>query len=159
MESNKLLAVIRLRGSVNVRNKINDTLKMLRLHHVNHAAIINNSPSYLGMLQKAKDYITWGEINAETLSLLLSKRGRLMGNKRLSDQHIKENLKFKTIDEFAKAVYEKQAKLSDLPDLKPVFRLHPPKGGFYRTIKRAFQASGELGYRGEKINALLKKMI
>ncbi|MFB0560771.1 MAG: 50S ribosomal protein L30 [Candidatus Lokiarchaeia archaeon] len=159
MESNKLLAVIRLRGVVNVRSEINDTLKMLRLHHVNHSAIINNSPSYLGMLQKAKDYITWGEIDAETLTLLLSKRGRLIGNKRLSDQYIKEKSKFKTIDEFVKAVYEKQAKLSDLPDIKPVFRLHPPKGGFYRTIKRAFRANGELGYRGEKINELLKKMI
>ncbi|MGQ9721214.1 MAG: 50S ribosomal protein L30 [Candidatus Jordarchaeum sp.] len=154
-----MLAVIRLRGSVNVRKEINDTLKMLRLHHVNHAALINNSPSYLGMLQKAKDYITWGEIDADTLNLLLSKRGRLIGDKKLSDQYIKEKLKFKTIEEFAKAVYEKQAKLNDLPDLKPVFRLHPPKGGFYRTVKRALHSNGELGYRGGKINELLKKMI
>jgi len=159
MESNKLLAVIRLRGAVKVRREINDTLKMLRLHHVNHATIIKNSPSYLGMLQKAKDYITWGEINAETLSLLLTKRGRLIGNKRLNDEYVKEKLKYNTVEEFAKAVYENKAKLSDLPGLKPVFRLHPPKGGFHRTIKRAFRSNGELGYRGEKINELLEKMI
>jgi large subunit ribosomal protein L30 len=159
MESNKLLAVIRLRGIVNIRSEINDTLKMFRLHHINHATLITSSPSYLGMLQKAKDYITWGEIDAETLSQLLIKRGRLTGNKRLSDQYIKENVKFKTIDEFAKAIYKNQAKLSDLPSLKPVFRLRPPKKGFHRTIKKSFHASGELGNRGEKINELLKKMI
>lgn len=159
MESKKLLAVIRLRGTVNIRSEINDTLKMLKLHRINHATLINNSPSYLGMLQKSKDYITWGEIDAETLGLLLSKRGRLMGNKRLSDRYIKENVKFKTIEEFAKAVYENQAKLSDLPSLKPVFRLRPPKGGFRRTIKKSIHANGELGNRGEKINLLLRKMI
>lgn len=130
MESNKLLAVIRLRGLVNIRGEINDTLKMLRLHHINHVALINSSPSYLGMLQKAKDYITWGEIDAETLSWLLIKRGRLIGDKRLNDQYIKENVKFKTVDEFANAVYKNQAKLSDIPYLKPVFRLRPPKRGF-----------------------------
>lgn len=159
MDSNNLLAVIRIRGTVNIRDEIEDTLKMLRLHRVNHATLINNTPSYLGMLQKAKDYITWGEIDVETLSLLLSKRGRLTGNKRLSDQHIQENLKIKTIDEFAKAVCENRAKLSDLPNLKPIFRLRPPKGGFHRTIKKSLHANGELGYRGEKINDLLKKMI
>ncbi|MEM2145437.1 MAG: 50S ribosomal protein L30 [Candidatus Jordarchaeaceae archaeon] len=159
MDSKNLLAVIRIRGTVNIRDEIEDTLKMLRLHRVNHAALINSTPSYLGMLQKAKDYITWGEIDAETLSLLLSKRGRLIGNKRLSDQYIKENLKLKTVDEFAKAVCENQAKLSDLPHLKPIFRLRPPKGGFHRTIKKSIHANGELGYRGEKINDLLKKMI
>ncbi|MEM3586975.1 MAG: 50S ribosomal protein L30, partial [Candidatus Jordarchaeaceae archaeon] len=146
-------------GTVNVRSEINDTLKMLRLHRVNHAVLIRDSPSYLGMLHKAKDYITWGEIDAETLALLLGKRGRLVGNKRLSDDYIKENVNFKNIYEFAKAVCENQANLSDLPCLKPVFRLHPPKGGFHRTIKKSIHSDGELGYRGEKINALLRKMI
>ncbi len=159
MESNKLLAVVRIRGTVNVRREIKDTLKMLRLHHLNHATLIESTPSYLGMLQKAKDYITWGEIDEETLSLLLSKRGRLSGNKRLTDQYLKEKSKFDSVDAFSKAVYKNQAKLNDLPDLKPVFRLHPPKGGFDNPKKRPFRASGELGYRGEKINELLRKMI
>lgn len=159
MGPNKLLAVIRLRGTVNIRSEINDTLKMLKLYHINHATLINSSPSYLGMLQKAKDYITWGEIDAETLGLLLIKRGRLIGDKRLSDRYIQENAKFKTIDEFAKAVCENQAKLSDLPSLKPVFRLHPPRRGFHRTIKKSVHANGELGNRGEKINTLLRKMV
>ena len=73
MESNKLLAVIRLRGAVKVRREINDTLKMLRLHHVNHATIIKNSPSYLGMLQKAKDSVSYTHL---TLPRLLTCRSR-----------------------------------------------------------------------------------
>ena len=44
--------------------------------------------------------------------------------------------------------------------LKKFFLLHPPRGGFERKgIKTPFKKGGALGYRGEKINDLLKKMI
>lgn len=40
------------------------------------------------------------------------------------------------------------------------FMLNSPKGGFERKgLKHSFQDKGALGYRGEKINALIKKMI
>jgi large subunit ribosomal protein L30 len=38
------------------------------------------------------------------------------------------------------------------------YRLHPPRGGFRKTIKRPLP-QGELGYRGEKINELIKRMM
>ncbi|RLF76915.1 50S ribosomal protein L30, partial [Thermococci archaeon] len=69
-------ALIRVRGRVNVKRPVKDTLAMLRLHKVNHLVIIDESPSYNGMIQRVKDYITWGEINAETLAKLIERRGR-----------------------------------------------------------------------------------
>ena len=40
------------------------------------------------------------------------------------------------------------------------FHLSPPRGGFERRgIKNPFSSKGALGYRKEKINILLKKMI
>ncbi|MHA1722648.1 MAG: 50S ribosomal protein L30 [Candidatus Baldrarchaeia archaeon] len=159
MQEKKRFAVIRLRGNVGIREEAEDTLKMLRLHKVYHAAIIDNRPSYLGMLQKVKDYVTWGEINAETLAAMMKKRGRLIGNKKLNDEVIQKYTPYKTIEEFAKAVVEFKAELSDIPNLKPVFRLHPPKGGFKGSKKRSYPDGGELGYRGKAINDLLKKMV
>ncbi|RLI23172.1 50S ribosomal protein L30, partial [Candidatus Bathyarchaeota archaeon] len=47
----------------------------------------------------------------------------------------------------------------DLPDIKPVFRLHPPRKGFKGKIKKSFKAGGASGYRGEAINELLERMI
>lgn len=38
------------------------------------------------------------------------------------------------------------------------YRLHPPRGGFKNTIKRPIP-KGELGYRGEKINELVMRML
>jgi len=53
-----------------------------------------------------------------------------------------------------------EAELSDIPDLKPVFRLKPPSKGYDRGgIKQPYTKGGALGYRSEKINDLLKRMI
>lgn len=43
---------------------------------------------------------------------------------------------------------------------KPFFELHPPRGGFERKgIKKSFNQGGALGYRGNKMNDLIKKML
>ncbi|RLI26767.1 MAG: 50S ribosomal protein L30 [Candidatus Hecatellales archaeon] len=152
------LAVVRLRGTVNVRSEVADTLAMLRLHKPNHATIIPATPTYLGMLQKAKDYLTWGEVSEETLARLLERRGRLQGNKPLTLEYLKR-LGFESFLSAAKALTSGKLTLKSFPGLKPVFRLHPPSKGFKKTVKKAYQEGGELGYRGEKINELLERMM
>jgi len=151
-----MFAVVRMRGTVEVHGKIRETLKMLRLHRRYHCVVIPDTPSYRGMLQVVKDYVAYGEINAETLALLLRLRGRLTGNRKLTDEYVKEKTGYETIEEFAKAVVEGKASLKDLPDLKPVFRLHPPRKGI-KNIKWHYPR-GNLGYHGEEINKLLYKM-
>jgi len=151
------LAVVRVRGHVGLPREVEDTLRMLRLTRVNHCVFIDDRPTFKGMLQKAKDYITWGEVTPEEVALILRNRGELVGGKRLTDAYVKEHTKFKSIDDFAKAFVEFKAELSDIPQLKPVFRLHPPRKG-YRGIKRSFVEGGALGYRGEAMRELLRRM-
>ena len=156
MEQNCLL-VIRIRGQINVSKREEDTLRMLRIDRNNYATIIDNRPSYLGMLNEAKDFITWGEPSVETISLLLKKRGRIQGNKKIEEAEISA-LGFNDFDDLAKSIYIGEKEIQKMKPLKPFFRLHPPKGGFKNSIKRPFGSRGELGYRGEKINELAKKM-
>jgi large subunit ribosomal protein L30 len=151
-------AVVRVRGGIDVRKSIKDTLKMLRLNRVNHCVIIPESNEFKGMLKKAKDYITWGEIDAKLLNELLTTRGKLLGDKPLNDKIIKSNSKFKSTNQFSTEIIKGNAKLSDVKDIKPVIRLHPPRKG-YEGIKRPFTMGGALGYRGDKINDLLRRMI
>lgn len=154
------LAVLRVRGPVNVRDDINYTLKILRLTRVNHCVLIENRPEYVGMLQKAKDYITWGEISLDTLNELLAKRGRLSGNKRVSDENVQELTPFSSIEDFAENLFNFKANKSNFPQLKPVFRLSPPRKGYEkRGIKHPYGDKGTLGYRGDAINNLLKRMV
>ena len=152
------LALIRLRSGIRAKGEVRDTLAMLRLHRINHLVLVDDTPSYKGMVQKVKDYITWGEIDKETLAALIRKRGRLIGNKPITDDYVKEKLGM-TIDEFAEKVVNGEMKLTDLPNIKPVFRLHPPRGGLKGTKKRSFKEGGALGYRGEKINELIERML
>lgn len=153
----KRLAVIRIRGRVNVRSQVEETLNMLRLRNVNNCVIIDDRKEYLGMLQKVKDYVTWGEVDPSTIEELLKNRGQLVGGRRFTEEHLEKNTKFKSIKEFAKAFSEFKAEFKDISGLKPVFRLHPPRKGHGR-IKRGFAEGGALGARGEEIKEILSKM-
>jgi large subunit ribosomal protein L30 len=150
-----MYAIVRLRGSVKTKPDIKDTLKMLRLHRINHCVVVPDSPHYRGMIQKVKDYVAWGEIDEDALASMLEMRGRLNGNKRLTDQFIKENTSYKTIKEFASAVFQEATSLKEA-GIKPVFRLHPPRKG-HRGTKKTVKEGGELGYH-ESISDLIWKM-
>jgi len=152
-----MYAVIRIRGRIGVRKEIEDTLKMLRLKKVNNCVLIPETESYKGMLQKAKDYITWGEIEKETLAEMLRKRLRLLGDKRVDEKVLKETTGFNSLEDFASALIEGKVRLKDFKKLKPVFRLTPPSKGF-KSIKQHWP-KGDLGYRGKEINELIKRMI
>ncbi|ODS43060.1 MAG: 50S ribosomal protein L30 [Candidatus Altiarchaeales archaeon IMC4] len=153
------MAIIRVRGSVHLRSGIADAMKMLNLNRVNHCVVVDNRPQYMGMINKAKDYITFGEINEETVASLIAKRGRLPGNVRLDDAYVK-NATGKDIAGFAGAFMKFEKELKDIPDISPVFRLRPPKKGHARGgIKKPCSVGGALGNRKEKINDLLAKMI
>ncbi len=152
-----MYAVVRLRGQVNVRYTIEDTMKMLRLHKVNHCVFVPEDPHYKGMVQKVKDYVAYGKVDAKTLAEVLENRGRLEGDTRLTNEYIRENTDYDSIQAFAEAVVEGKASLKDVPKMKPVFRLHPPRKG-HAGIKRTVQQGGVLGNHDENINVLLHKM-
>ena len=115
------IAIIVVRSSAGARQEEKDTLTMLRLRKKHACVVVDKTPSMMGMLNKVKDFTTYGEIDEETMKLLSEKR-------------------------------QKKEKL--------FFALHPPIGGYERKgIKAPYSIGGVLGYRGENINVLLKKMI
>lgn len=154
----KYFAVVRVRGVTGVHSEVKETMGMLHLGRNCHATIVDDRPSYVGMLKKAQNYLTWGEISKETLLLLLRKRGRLAGDKKLTDEYAQKIGK-KSLDELAEAIYNGEIDFQRLPDIKPIFRLHPPSKGFKGKIKRSYTVGDVSGYRGEAINKLLEKMI
>ena len=151
-----MYAVIRVRGSVNVSPGIKETLKLLRLDRVNHLVLVK--PEQKGMLKKVQSYVTFGEIDEETLALALQRRGREPGNKRLDEKFLKQK-KLKSFKEMAKAILAGKTKLQQL-GIKPVLRLSPPKKGYERAgIKKSYSVGGALGYRASDINRLVKRMV
>ena len=125
-----MLVVVRIRGITGIKTGIKDSLTMLRLHKKHACVVIPNNDANWGMCKKVKDFVTWGEIDDDTLKLLKEKRTKM------------------TVDKDGKEIDKK------------FYSLHPPVGGFERKgIKVAFGVGGALGYRGAKINDLVKRMI
>lgn len=151
-------AVIRVRGQPDVNCNIDRTMNLFNLTRVNHAVIVPDNASTRGMLQKIKDYCTWGEISEETLTNMIRARGRLSGDREITDDYLKEKSEFATVEDLSKAIIENNYRLRDIEDAKPVFRLHPPIKG-YEGNKRSYKNGGALGYRGEAINDLVNRML
>lgn len=131
---------------------------MLRLTRNNHAVLVDDRASFQGMLKTARDYVTWGEASKETVSALIKKRGLLAGRKKMTDEYAQKS-GYKSVEDLADAIFNCRAEYWKLPNLQPIFKLHPPSKGFKGKIKKGYGAGGELGYRGEKINELIMRMI
>jgi len=130
---------------------------MLNLTRNNHAVLIDNRPAFLGMLKTVRNFITWGEASYETVSLMMKEKARLAGNKKPTDEYAQKN-GYESLEELGQAMFKCQVEYWKLPNVKPVFRLHPPTKGFKGKVKKDYGTGGELGYRGEKINELIKRM-
>ena len=155
MEANKLLVVLRIRGEVKVRETVEDTLDMLRLYHKNYCSLVYATPSSIGMITKVKDYVTFGEADEAIVVELLQKRGKITADKALTEAHVKMTFK-----EMAQLLISGKKSLKDFEGVRPFFRLQPPRGGFERAgIKHNFAEGGALGYRKDKINGLVRKML
>ena len=152
-----MYAVVRVRGNVGVRRDAKDSLVMLRLKAQNNAMICQENREWKGMLQKVKDWVTFGEIDKETLAALLQKRLRTAGHKKVDGKILKDATSYDSFEKFADDLMSGKIKLKNFRMLKPFFRLTPPSKGF-KSVKLHYPR-GDLGYRGKEINKLLVRMI
>ncbi|MHA1908145.1 MAG: 50S ribosomal protein L30 [Candidatus Thorarchaeota archaeon] len=155
----KVILAIRVRGRVRVRPQIEMALDKLSLVRLHHAKVYKTTSSVQGMITKSKDYITWGEIDVDTLIKLLEKRGRVTGQQKLTDAYVKKNSSFSSIKALAKAMVAGDASYKDVEGLKPVFRLTPPTKGYKGKTYWSVGMGGVTGYRGEGINELAQRML
>lgn len=111
------------------------------------------------MIFKIKDFVTFGEISPDTFLKLLKVRGKLAGNKPLTEDYVTGKLKT-DMHTFSHEFSEFKRELKEIPGLKQFFRLKPPTGGFERAgIRHGYAEGGALGYRGKNINKLIERML
>ena len=158
MTDRKCLAVVRIRGVGDASPQVERTLELLHLTRNCHITLVDDRPSFIGMLKKVRNFVTWGEITKENILLLLHKRGRLVGDKNVDDEYT-QRVGYKNLEEFAEAVHQLKFEFTKMLEIKPVFRAHPPRKGYKGRIKKSFNVGGVTGYRGEAINKLIEKMV
>ena len=121
------------------------------------ATIIPEKENTIGMLRKVQHYISWQEIDPETVKELLDKKARKSGYKKVTNEDI-TSIGFTSIDELATSLAEGKTSLSKLKPLKPWFALDPPRHGFKRSTKKLYGQKGVLGYNKE-LSVIVKRMM
>ena len=159
-ESKNPILAVRIRGTAGDNPDVEKTMESLMMVRPYQARILDNTPSNVGMLRSVKALVAWGEVDPMLLSHILEKRGEQNGVDGVGEQFVRM-LGKTSFEDLAKAVVAGEVGIRDLykAGLKPRFRLHPPRGGFKRSLRRAASDGGELGYRGADINVLVKRMV
>ncbi|MBI4017623.1 MAG: uL30 family ribosomal protein [Candidatus Aenigmarchaeota archaeon] len=103
-----MLAIVRIRGSVSTRAEVEMALVQMGLKEKHACVIIPSTPAYRGMVQKIKDYVTWGDV---------------------SDTVAKKLLQAKKLE---------AGKDATNPYKGIIFHLAPPKKGFRGSIKLTY---------------------
>ena len=138
-----MICLIRIKGDVGLKKEIRETLVRLRLRRKYSCVVLNPTKEQLGMIKKSRDFVAFGEIDKKTFEKLIDSRGQLIKkSKKIDSKKIIEDL-------------EKGKKYEEL-NLKPFFRLHPPRKGI--NSKLHFP-KGVLGDNKEKINNLIMRML
>jgi large subunit ribosomal protein L30 len=139
-----MIALIRIRGEVGLQRDVEETLNRLRLRKKYSCIVIQHpEKQQLGMIHKVKDFVAYGEIKEDMFEKLIEKRGQIIDkSKKVSPKDAAKEI-------------AKGKRYEDL-NLKPFFRLHPPRKG----IKSKYHyPQGVLGNHKEKLNELMERML
>jgi large subunit ribosomal protein L30 len=147
-----MLAAVRIRGRVNIKPEIRDTLEKLKLPRKHSCVLLAENKTYMGMLKKVENWVAYGKVKTETAKKLIMKRGRVDG-KKINDALLKE--KKIDVNKLLKEVETGKTKIKD-SGMNPTFRLGPARGGF-KSILRHYPR-GSVG-KWPEIDPLLEKMV
>ncbi len=139
-----MILIIRISGLVDVSSDVNEALFRMRLRKKYTAVVLKDNETSRKLLQKVRNYVAFGNITKEDLTMLLEKRGLPVDKKKKIDVK-------KVVDGFEKS------SLLDL-GVKPFFRLHPPRKGIDSKLHFGVR-KGVLGDNKDKIAELMRRML
>lgn len=140
-----MILVIRISGLVDVPRTLQEGLFRIRLKRKYSATLLRPTPENLKLLRHLRNHVAFGEIDEDTLSALVEKRAELKNkSKKLSLANIINQIEKKDMKSW---------------EIKPFFRLHPPRGGI--DSKKHFGTSKKsvLGDNKKEINNLVRRML
>ncbi len=138
------IAVIRIKGLINIEEGMKETLHRLRLRRKYNCIIMPENEESMKILKKIRSFVAYGKISDETLKKLIEERAEPVPGSSGKSRKIN-----------AEAVM-KEIKSGKTESIKAYFRLHPPRGGIKSKIHFP---RGVLGDNGDKINNLIARML
>nr|KAG5691356.1 hypothetical protein BaRGS_033405 [Batillaria attramentaria] len=140
-------------------------LQLFRLRQINNGVFVKLNKATLNMLKIAEPYITWGVPNLKTVRELVYKRGYGKVDRQrvpLTDNAIIEKqLGSKDVlcmEDLIHELFTVGNNFKAASNFLWQFKLNTPNGGWRRKYNH-FNDGGDFGFRDDKINALLRRMI
>jgi len=137
----------------------------LRLTKVNSGTFLKLNKTTHELLQLVEPYITWGYPSLQNVRDLLYKRGHAKINNKqvpLTDNALVEQALgthgIVCMEDVIHEIVTMGRHFKDVVALLWNFRLNPPAGGWKKSTVN-FTKGGDCGCRGERMGALLKRMI
>ena len=133
-----MILIIRISGMVEIPHQVQEALARLRLRRKYACVVVQETPEILGMIRQIRNFVAFGKISDANFKELIEKRGQPLDKKKKVGSFV-----------FGKGKFEDH-------NLKPFFRLHPPRGGIDSKIH---YPKGVLGDHGDTIMELLRRML
>ena len=161
----KVAVVIRIRGINQVPPKTKKILQLLRLRQIHNAVFVKLNKASINMLRLVEPYIAYGYPSVKTIKQLVYKRGFGKVNKQrvpIADNKVIEQVlgKFDIIcvEDLVHEIVTVGPHFKEAANFLWPFKLSSPNGGLKHKLTH-FNERGQSGNRGEKINALVARMI
>ncbi len=160
------IIIIRICGQwERIPKEIQLILAKFHLKELNNAIILFYNMENFKMVKLIESYVTWGYINKYLIEDLLRKRGSVtLGNNEPNelDNVAIENslgrLGIVCIEDIIFELTKETKNAKDVLNYLGYFKLEKNDDGFDKA-NISFEKGGAQGFRGDKINELLKKMI
>jgi len=161
----KIVLVIRIRGTIGVSPKVRKILQLFRLRQLHNATFVRVNAATEKMLRLIEPYIAYGYPNLKAVKSLIYKRGygKLAGQRiPLSSNDVIKSAGIPGIECIEDVVHEI---FTVGPEFKAVanflwpFKLNSPTKGFRGKKLNHHNEGGQCGQQGTQINTLIKKML
>ena len=160
------IIIIRICGQwERIPKEIQSILSKFHLNELNNAIILFYNKENFKMVKLIESYVTWGYINKYLIEDLLRKRGSVtLGNNEPNEldnveiENALGRLGIVCIEDIIFELTKETKNAKDVLNYLGYFKLEKNDDGFDKA-NIAFEKGGNQGFRGDSINALLKKMI
>lgn len=161
----KLVVVTRIRGLIGVPPKVRKILQLLRLRQIHNTVFVRLNKATINMLRLVEPFVAYGAPTLKTVKHLIYKRGFGKVSKQripLADNSVieKELGKFGIIcmEDLVHEIYTVGPNFKQASNFLWPFKLSSPKGGFSKKLNH-YNAGGDAGNNGKRINELIQRMI
>jgi 60S ribosomal protein uL30 len=162
----KVVFVVRIRGTIGVSPKVKKILQLFRLRQIHNAVFVKVNAATVNMLRLIEPYVAYGCPNLKSVRELCYKRGYgkvngqripISSNAVIAEVLGKYNIV--CVEDLVHEIVTVGENFKEASNFLWPFKLTCPRGGFTGKMLNHHNEDGAAGNQGTNINRLIKKLL